>query len=146
MEDLTRRKFISRTAIGSSLICNLFSGSEESLKGQITGTAAYDLLIKGGRVVDPAQGLSQECDVAISGGKIAQVTKNIPESAAVQVLDARGKMVAPGLIDIHVHVYDGVAPVGIPADPNCVAKGVTSVVDAGSAGGRYLSRLPPLRR
>ena len=52
-----------------------------------------------------------------------------------QVLDARGKIVTPGLIDIHVHVYDGVAPLGIPADPNCIAKGVTTVVDAGSADG-----------
>ena len=50
------------------------------------------------------------------------------------MLDARGKIVTPGWIDIHVHVYDGVAPLGIPADPNCVAKGVTTVVDAGSAG------------
>ncbi len=50
------------------------------------------------------------------------------------MLDARGRIVTPGWIDIHVHVYDGVAPLGIPADPNCVAKGVTTVVDAGSAG------------
>jgi dihydroorotase len=134
MKDLTRRKFLRRTAIGSSLICNLFSGCEESLKAQIPGAASYDLLVKGGRVVDPAQRLSEECDVAIAGGKIARVAKNIPETAAQKVLDARGKIVTPGLVDIHVHVYEGVAPLGIPADPNCVAKGVTSVVDAGSAG------------
>ena len=57
-----------------------------------------------------------------------------PESEAAQVLDARRMIVTPGLIDVHVHVYDGVAPLGIPADPNCIAKGVTTVVDAGSAG------------
>src|SRR6185436_11237814 len=71
---------------------------------------------------------------AVSGRKIARVAAGIQESEAHHVLNARGKIVTPGLIDIHVHVYDGVAPLGIPADPNCIAKGVTTVVDAGSAG------------
>jgi dihydroorotase len=62
------------------------------------------------------------------------VSESIPRTEARQILDAKGKIVTPGLIDIHVHVYDGVAPLGIPADPNCIAKGVTTVVDAGSAG------------
>ena len=134
MEDPTRRKFLRRTAMGSSLACNLFGGWQELLTAQKPPAASYDLLVKGGRVVDPGQKLSEECDVAISGGKIARVAKNIPETEAREVLDARGKIVTPGLVDIHVHVYDGVTPLGIPADPNCVAKGVTSVVDAGSAG------------
>jgi dihydroorotase len=90
--------------------------------------------IRGGRVVDPSQGLSAERDVAVTGNKIAMLAARIPEVEARQVLDARGKIVTPGLIDIHVHVYDGVAPLGIPADPTCIAKGVTTVVDAGSAG------------
>jgi dihydroorotase len=65
---------------------------------------------------------------------VAAVAENLSETQARQVLDARGKIVTPGLIDVHVHVYDGVAPLGIPADPNCIAKGVTTVVDAGSSG------------
>ena len=65
---------------------------------------------------------------------MAHVAKNIPETDAKQILDARGKIVTPGLVDLHVHVYDGVVPYGIPPDPNCIAKGVTTVVDAGSAG------------
>jgi dihydroorotase len=81
-----------------------------------------------------SQGISDERDVAISGGKLARVAKNIPETDARQILDARGKIVTPGLIDLHVHVYDGVVPYGIPPDPNCIAKGVTTVVDAGSSG------------
>jgi len=85
-------------------------------------------------VIDPSQGLSAERDIAISGTKIARVTTTIAETEAHKVLNARGRIVTPGLIDIHVHVYDGVAPLGIPADPNCIAKGVTTVVDAGSAG------------
>ena len=101
---------------------------------QVGGEGRYSLLLKGGRVIDPAQEISEERDVAISGSKIARVAKNIAESEAKQVLDVRGKIVTPGLIDVHVHVYDGVVPFGIPADPNCIAKGVTTVVDAGSAG------------
>src|SRR5207244_6331083 len=90
--------------------------------------------IRGGRVVDPSQALSAERAVAINGHTVTRVAANIPETEARQVLDARGKIVTPGLIDLHVHVYDGVAPLGIPADPNCIAKGVTTVLDAGSAG------------
>src|SRR5258705_7105008 len=94
----------------------------------------YDLLIKGGRVIDPSQSLSATRDVAISGNKVAAIAPAIPDTDARIVLDARGKIVTPGLVDIHVHVYDGVAPLGIPADPNCIAKGATTVVDAASAG------------
>lgn len=118
-----------------SLICNLAGGSRPLLSAQNRSQGArYDLLIRGGRVVDPSQQLSAERDIAISATKIVRVAPGIPESDARHVLDARGKIVTPGLIDIHVHVYDGVAPLGIPADPTCIAKGVTTVVDAGSAG------------
>lgn len=104
---------------------------------------AYDLIVKGGRVVDPGQNLSAMRDVAIKNGKVARIAGAIPAAEAAQVVDARGMIVTPGLIDIHVHVYDGVAPLAIPADPNCIAKGVTTVVDAGSAGAHTF---PGLRR
>ena len=92
------------------------------------------MLVKGGQVVDPAQKLSAVKDVAIRGRTIARIADDIPTTAARRVLDAAGKVVTPGLIDVHVHVYDGVAPLGIPPDPNCIAKGVTTVLDAGSSG------------
>jgi dihydroorotase len=131
----SRRQFLRQTALGS-LVYTFGQGWEGLLAApqQARPAPTYDLLVKGGRVVDPAQGISAERDVAIQGRRIARVAANIPESEGRQVLNARGKIVTPGLIDIHVHVYDGVAPLGIPADPNCVAKGVTTVVDAGSAG------------
>src|SRR5690349_23113389 len=116
----TRREFLP-------LLCSLTSASSAE-------TFRYDMIVKGGRVIDPSQSISAPRDVAIAGNKIARVDADIPEREARQTLDARGKIVTPGLIDIHVHVYDGVAPLGIPADPNCIAKGVTTVVDAGSAG------------
>jgi len=129
-----RRKFLTRTILLPSLVCKLYEQAEPLLAAQTGGAPAYDLLIRGGHVIDPSQGLSAELDVAIRQGKVARLAANIVESEARQVLDARKMIVTPGLVDIHVHVYDGVAPLGIPADPNCIAKGATTVVDAGSAG------------
>lgn len=97
--------------------------------------------MRGGHVIDPSQNLSAVRDIAIARGKVARIAPTIPESEARQVVDARGRVVTPGLIDLHVHVYDGVAPLGIPADPNCIAKGVTTVVDAGSAGAHTFPNL-----
>jgi dihydroorotase len=99
-----------------------------------TRSPRYDIVVRGGHVICPAQGLSAVRDVAVANGKIAHIAESIPASESAQTIDARGFLVTPGLIDLHVHVYDGVAPLGIPADPNCIAKGVTTVVDAGSSG------------
>ena len=104
---------------------------------------AYDLIVKGGRVIDPSQSLSVQSDVAVAGNTITRIAPSIPAAEGRIVLDARDKIVTPGLVDIHVHVYDGVAPLGIPADPNCIAKGVITVVDAGSAGDLYSHRWAP---
>jgi dihydroorotase len=127
----TRRIFFTRSAVGSTLVTTTAAGL---LSAQTRGTPKYDLLIRGGYLVDPSQRISGDRDVAISGHQVVRVAEKIPETEARQVIDARGRIVTPGLIDLHVHVYDGVAPLGIPADPNCIAKGVTTVVDAGSAG------------
>jgi dihydroorotase len=96
--------------------------------------AVYDLLVKGGIVVDPAQGLHARRDLAISHGVIESLDKDIPSDTARETLDAAGHLVTPGLIDIHVHVYPGVSHYGIDADTHSLAHGVTTVVDAGSSG------------
>lgn len=95
---------------------------------------SFDLLIKGGSVLDPAQGLDGRLDVAIKGGKIAAVAGSIPGAAAERVVDASGKLVTPGLIDLHAHVYPWATFLGIEPDEVCGRTGVTTVVDAGSAG------------
>lgn len=95
---------------------------------------AYDLLVKGGMLVDPSQGIHEICDVAISQGKVAEVGEGIPESRAQNVLDASGLIVTPGLVDFHTHVYWGVSHYGIDADDTCLARGATTVLDAGSSG------------
>lgn len=130
----SRRRFLRQTAIGSVLMCGLSSEESGLLKAQRSPSYKYDLVVKGGRLVDPSQEISENRDIAISGSKVALLARNIPESDALHVLQAKGKIVTPGLIDMHVHVYDGVAPLSIPCDPNHIAKGVTTVVDAGSAG------------
>jgi dihydroorotase len=102
----------------------------------------YDLLLKGGNVIDPAQDLRGALDVAVEDGKIARVAANIPKSEARRVVDIPGKTVTPGLIDLHTHVFDGVAANGVHPDVAGVHAGVTTVVDAGSSGCATFSAFP----
>ena len=95
---------------------------------------AYDLLIRGGTLVDPAQNIHANKDVAFSNGVVAEVGDDLSKTDAQEVLDASGCLVTPGMIDLHVHVFYGVSHYGIEPDPTCLAKGATTVVDAGSAG------------
>ncbi len=91
--------------------------------------AEYDLVIRGGRVLDPEQRLDRVADVAIRDGRISAIRPSIAPSAAMELLDATGKLVLPGLIDIHTHLADKLLP---PA--TCLADGVTTMLDAGSRG------------
>jgi dihydroorotase len=93
-----------------------------------------DLVIRGGRVVDPSQGLDAISDVVIAGSRVAAVGPALPTDPSTRVVDATGLIVTPGLIDLHTHVYWGVPPLGIEPDPSCLARGVTTAVDAGSSG------------
>ena len=93
-----------------------------------------DLVVRNGTVVDPASGLDERRDVRISGGRIAAVEPDIPRRDGDEEIDAAGHLVVPGLVDLHVHVYWGVADLSVEADPTCLGRGVTTVVDAGSAG------------
>ena len=94
----------------------------------------YDLIVKGGTVIDPSQGLNGLNDIAVEDGKIALVAPNISSDEAARVLEVKGNLVLPGLIDLHTHVYDGVNGNGVEADLGGVRAGVTTMVDAGSSG------------
>jgi dihydroorotase len=103
----------------------------------------YDLLLRGGHVIDPANGLSGVADVAIKRGKVAAVAPNINPASAVKEVDVSGLYVTPGLVDIHVHVYAGTGERRSYAGDNSVypdgftfRSGVTTVVDAGCSGWR----------
>jgi dihydroorotase len=101
----------------------------------------FDLLIRGGRLVDPAAGYDGVLDVAIAGDRIAAVDGAIPDSSAGTVVDATGKIVTPGLVDLHTHVFRGVTYWGIDADAYASRTGVTTWVDAGSAGALTIAGL-----
>ena len=95
----------------------------------------YDLLIKQATLIDPAGGqVDVVRDIGITDDRIETVGEEIFEEEAATVIDASEVYVSPGWIDLHVHVWDGVADLAIPGDPNCLGKGVTTAYDAGSAG------------
>ncbi len=94
----------------------------------------YDILVKGGLVIDPAQGIEAERDIAITGNTIAAVGRTLDSRDAERTINASGKIVTPGLIDFHAHVYRYVKYNSIDPDTHCLQRGVTTVVDCGSAG------------
>jgi len=95
----------------------------------------FDLVLRGGRVLDPARGIDAVMDVAIAGGRIAAVAPAIPARAARRALSARDRLVIPGMIDTHAHVYEHVTgSFGLHPDLVGVRAGVTTVVDQGGAG------------
>ena len=99
----------------------------------------YDLLLKNGHVIDPANNIDGPMDVALTGDRIAAVEPNIPSADAAQIIDVSGLYVTPGLIDIHVHVYHTREPetLSIIADHHMFRSGVTTVVDTGTAGAKH---------
>jgi dihydroorotase len=135
LSTFTRRQFCKTTfAVGSFCLAESISAVGAQAFPPQQNQQTYDLLIQGGTVIDPSQNLNEQFDVAIAGGKIAGVAKNIPRSQAREVVSATGKIVCPGLIDIHAHVYENVGLQGLSPDRHYLARGVTTVVDAGSAG------------
>jgi dihydroorotase len=94
----------------------------------------YDLVIRGGRVIDPAQGLDQRRDVAFQDGKVAAVEPAIDPALARAVRTADGRLVVPGLIDLHTHVWWGGTSLSVEPEPVARRSGATTLVDAGSAG------------
>src|SRR5205085_9102672 len=90
-----------------------------------------DLVLKGGKVIDPSQGLDNVTDVAFAAGKVSAIGHDLSGKA---VRDVKGKIVAPGLIDLHTHVYWGGTSLGVEAELLARTGGVTTFIDAGSAG------------
>ncbi|MDE2061595.1 MAG: amidohydrolase/deacetylase family metallohydrolase [Bradyrhizobium sp.] len=94
----------------------------------------FDLVLRGGRVVDPSQKLDAVIDVAFAGGRVAAVGSALKIDPGTEVRDVSGTIVTPGLIDLHTHVYWGGTSLGIDAEEFCRTSGVTTAIDTGSAG------------
>jgi dihydroorotase len=95
---------------------------------------SYNLILRGGRVIDPSQKLDAVTDIAFSAGKVARIGPELKGNADTDIRDVSGAIVAPGLIDLHTHVYWGGTSLGIDAEDFCRRSGVTTAVDTGSAG------------
>lgn len=95
----------------------------------------YDFVLTNGTVIDPAVGLNARRNVALQGGRVAAILDPAAPVVAQQTLDCNGLLVVPGLIDFHVHVFPGVSNFGVDPDETCLARGVTTVLDFGTAGG-----------
>ena len=101
----------------------------------------YDLVLKGGRVVDPAQGIDAVRDIAFSDGKVAAIGESLDASSAADTRTVDGLVVTPGLIDLHTHVYWGATSLGVKPEAVARRSGATTLVDAGSAGPGNLAGL-----
>jgi dihydroorotase len=95
---------------------------------------AIDLILKGGRIIDPSQHLDAVADIGFGGGKVAAIGPDLAADAGTEVLTVSGLIVTPGLIDLHTHVYWGGTSLGVDAEEFCRLSGVTTCVDTGSAG------------
>jgi dihydroorotase len=110
--------------------------------GYIANAQQYDVLIKGGHLIDPKNSINEKMDIAILDGKIAMVARQISEDDAKKTIHAKSMYITPGLIDMHVHVFAGTKPdayisnsfTSLPPDGFTFRAGVTTAVDAGSSG------------
>ncbi|NQW22751.1 MAG: amidohydrolase/deacetylase family metallohydrolase [SAR202 cluster bacterium] len=100
----------------------------------MTTAPAYDLVLTGGTLLDPAQGIHDRRDIAFKGGVVAEVATRIDTATARISVDATGKLITPGLIDLHGHFYHGGNASAVHADQICLSSGTTTGIDAGSAG------------
>jgi dihydroorotase len=102
----------------------------------------YDLVLKGGSVIDPSTGLEGTYDIAVEGGVIARIDRQIAAEEARRVVELPGCLITPGLIDLHAHIFEGFTRFGVNPDQGGVYAGVTTLVDAGSAGSATFGGFP----
>ncbi|PSO17455.1 amidohydrolase/deacetylase family metallohydrolase [Bradyrhizobium sp. MOS003] len=137
MSVLSRRDFLALSTSAA------FVGLAAPARAAMGPNDKYDLVIRGGEVLDPSQSLRAKRDIGIRWGVIETVQEAIPAERALKSIDASGKLVMPGLIDLHSHVYPYGSAIGIPADELVQFQGTTTVVSAGDAG---VNNLAALRR
>src|SRR5438093_3159806 len=128
MSEVSRRHFLSLS--GSAAVAAISGGANAAMGPD----DKFDLVVKGGDMLDPSQSLRGKRDIGIRFGVIEAVEADIPAARALRVLDASGKLVTPGLIDLHSHVFPYGSAIGIPADELVAHQCTTTCVSAGDAG------------
>ena len=132
MESKNRRRLVA--GIGGALAAAATGTFSLAVRAAMGPNDKFDLVIKGGELLDPSQGLRAKRDIGIRFGRIEALEADIPATRALRLLDASGRMVVPGLIDLHSHVYPYGSAIGIPADELIQFQGTTTMVSAGDAG------------
>ncbi|MEM7683608.1 MAG: amidohydrolase/deacetylase family metallohydrolase [Pseudomonadota bacterium] len=94
----------------------------------------HDLILTGGRIIDPSQNIDRTAEIAFANGKVAEIGDALKRDPETEIRDVSGQIVTPGLIDLHTHVYWGGTSLGIDAEEFCRTSGVTTAIDTGSAG------------
>src|ERR1700731_4914668 len=141
MSALSRRNFLSLTgSAAAAALSGRFTTQAEAAMGPAD---KFDLVIKGGDVLDPSQSLRGKRDIGIRWGVIEAIEAEIPAARTSKTIDASGKLVTPGLVEMHCHVQHYGSAIGIPADELVQFQGTTTVVSAGDAG---VNNLAALRR
>src|SRR5438034_2307877 len=127
-----RRRFVA--GMGAAFAAAAGGTMSLAVRAAMGPDDKFDLVIKGGELLDPGQKLRARRDIGIRAGRIEAIEADIPAARALRVLDASGRLVLPGLIDIHSHVYPYGSAIGIPADELVQFQGTTTMVSAGDAG------------
>jgi dihydroorotase len=136
MTALSRRQFLLQSA---STVALAASGVASGARAAMGPNDKFDLVVKGGEVLDPSQALRARRDIGIRFGAIEALEADIPADKALKVLNAGGKLVTPGLIDLHAHVFPYGSAIGIPADELIPFQSTTTLVSAGDAGAHNIA-------
>ncbi len=132
MTSIHRRQLLA--GIGATATVITLGGLSQAARAAMGPNDKFDLVIKGGEVIDPSQGLRGKRDIGMRHGVVEAIEADIPAARALRVLDAGGRAVLPGLIDLHSHVFPYGSAIGIPADELVPFQGTTTAVSAGDAG------------
>lgn len=110
------------------------SAGDEQAVASVSDRRPFDLLLRGGRLLDPKSGIDSVADIAFRDGLVVEMGADLAENPAREIRDVSGKLVVPGLVDLHAHVFWGATGLGVDAETVCCRSGTTTFVDAGSAG------------
>src|SRR5215471_15469523 len=139
MNEASRREFLIKSAaVAASAAGGL---PDRGAKAAIGPADKFDLVIKGGEVIDPSQSLRAKRDIGIRFGLVEAVEADIPAERSLLSIDATGKLVTPGLVDLHAHVFPYGSAIGIPPDELVPHQCTTTVVSAGDGGANNIAAL-----